>query len=206
MLIDKWKCELIKSNEITLSYLIDRIKSKIISRQYKKKFRIVANGLRIDSIARIHGSKRIVLGRNFSSGKLLWLSAITDYNGKSFKPRIIIGNNVSVGDSFHIGCINRVKISNNVLIGSRVLITDHAHGGPCDDKLSNRKPPRLLDLYSKGPIEIKENVWICDGVVIVAGVTIGKGSTVAANSVVTRDVPENCTVAGVPAKIVMQKR
>ena len=52
------------------------------------------------------------------------------------------------------------------------------------------------------PIIIGENVWIGSHVRICKGVTIGDNSVVAANSVVTKDVPANCIVAGNPAKIV----
>jgi acetyltransferase-like isoleucine patch superfamily enzyme len=187
---------------LSLLYLYSRFTVLVRSYYYKFKFRIPATGLRIESIARIHGHKRIIIGKNFSAGKLFWLASISNFNSKLYKPIISIGNNVSMGDSVHIACINRVKICNNVLIGSRVLITDHSHGNPNDHALRSEIPPAKLDLYSKGGIVIHDNVWICDGVVITAGVIIGKGSIVAANSVVTKNVPSNCVVAGAPAVII----
>lgn len=53
-----------------------------------------------------------------------------------------------------------------------------------------------------GPITIGEDCWICGNVIVLAGVTIGNGSVVGAGSVVTRDVPPNCVVAGSPARII----
>lgn len=53
-----------------------------------------------------------------------------------------------------------------------------------------------------GDIIIEDNVWIGSNTFILPGVRIGKGSVVAANAVVTKDVPDNCVVAGVPAKII----
>ncbi len=53
-----------------------------------------------------------------------------------------------------------------------------------------------------GPIEIGHGVWIASRVTVLAGVTIGDGAIVAAGSVVTRDVPANVMVAGVPARVV----
>jgi len=46
---------------------------------------------------------------------------------------------------------------------------------------------------------IEDNVWIGDGVVVLAGVTIGEGSIIAANAVVSRDIPPACIAAGAPA-------
>lgn len=57
----------------------------------------------------------------------------------------------------------------------------------------------------KRGIEIGNDVWIGLGATILNGVTIGNGVTVAAGSVVTKDVPDYCVVAGIPAKIVKQK-
>ena len=57
--------------------------------------------------------------------------------------------------------------------------------------------------YSK-PITIKKNCWICSSATIIGGVTVGENSIVAAGAVVTRDVPPNSIVAGVPAKVVRE--
>jgi acetyltransferase-like isoleucine patch superfamily enzyme len=52
------------------------------------------------------------------------------------------------------------------------------------------------------PITLKKNVWIGTAATILAGVTVGENSVVAAGAVVTKDVPPNCLVAGVPARVV----
>jgi acetyltransferase-like isoleucine patch superfamily enzyme len=51
------------------------------------------------------------------------------------------------------------------------------------------------------PIHIKRNVWIGAGATILPGVTIGENAIVAAGAVVSRDVPANTIVGGIPAKI-----
>lgn len=57
-------------------------------------------------------------------------------------------------------------------------------------------------MYSKGPVNIKDRVWVGDKVTILPGVTIEENSIIGANSVVTKNVPANTVFAGNPAKII----
>lgn len=59
-----------------------------------------------------------------------------------------------------------------------------------------------MELVSKGPIEIGKNVWICDNVCILPGVKIGNNCIIGANSVVNKDIPDNCLAAGNPARVI----
>ena len=61
---------------------------------------------------------------------------------------------------------------------------------------ANRKS---LDLAK---VVIKQNAWIGAGATLLPGVTIGKNSIVAAGAVVTKDVPDNTIVGGIPAQII----
>ena len=63
-------------------------------------------------------------------------------------------------------------------------------------------PPAVRKLKSKGNIVIGNNVWLGDKVSVLSGVNIGDNVIVGANSVVTKNVPSNCVVAGIPAKII----
>lgn len=92
----------------------------------------------------------------------------------------------------HISVKSCVRIGKNVRIGPYTLIMD----SDFHDVLDTRKEGK------KGDVEIEDNVWIASKVTILKGVKIGSNSIVAAGAVVTQDVPEDCIVAGVPAKIV----
>lgn len=115
---------------------------------------------------------------------------------------IKIGDNVQINDYVHISGIQSVCIGNNVLIASKVFISDNNHGSYnmsySDNPLSI---PKERDLTSK-PILIEDNVWLGESVCVLPGVTIGKGAIVGALSVVTKNVEPYTIVAGNPSKII----
>ena len=127
-----------------------------------------------------------------------------DINGKPqtqhLNPMIIIGNHCNIGEYTHIAACNKVTIGDGLLTGRYVYIGDNAHGGLSWNEADI--PPIMRELKSKGEVKIGNNVWIGDKVTILGGVTIGDNVIIAANSVVTKDVPSNSVVAGLPAKIV----
>ena len=105
-------------------------------------------------------------------------------------------------------CVNRVEIGPYTAVAENTIICDN-NNHPVNP--SFRKKMRLTPVghqmrmwkYSdSAPIIIGENCWIGSNVRICKGVTIGDNSVVAACSVVTKDVPANCIVAGNPAKVV----
>ena len=113
---------------------------------------------------------------------------------------LIIGNNVGINDDCHLACIHSIEIGDNVLIASKVFISDHSHGKiSLDDLLL---PPTERLLTSKGKIVIEPNVWIGEGVVILSGVRIGRGSVIGANSVVIKDIPPFSVAVGSPARVI----
>lgn len=146
------------------------------------------------------GEKYISIGKNFRSSYRFRIEAWDNYNHLTFSPSIIIGDNVSFSDNCHIGAIGSIKIGNNVLVGSNVYITDHYHGDTTSEYMSIS--PIKRDLITKGEVVICDNVWIGDGVVILPNVRIGHSCIIGANSVLTKSFPDNCIIAGVPAKII----
>ncbi len=150
----------------------------------------------------INGGKNISIGNNFNCDQRLRLEAWDLYLGQIFSPEITIGNNVSIQKDCHIGGINKIIIGDNVLIASKVYISDHSHGEITKDELLIA--PIKRKLFSKGPVIIENNVWLGEGVIILPNVTVGENSIIGANSVVSKSVPKNCVAAGNPARIIRE--
>jgi acetyltransferase-like isoleucine patch superfamily enzyme len=148
----------------------------------------------------LRGGKYVQIGNNIIIGTGGTITAWDRYKNDKFIPKITIGNNCSIGNFCHISAINEIIIGNNVLTGKWVTIVDNSHGESSMESFGII--PSERPLFSKGSVIIEDNVWIGDKATILPGVTIGYGSIIAANSVVTKDVPEYCIVGGNPAKVI----
>jgi acetyltransferase-like isoleucine patch superfamily enzyme len=150
----------------------------------------------------IRNKKSIKIGKGFTTGFGCRLEA---YPQKDISEAILIfGENVEINDYVHIAVGEKIVIGDNVLIASKVFISDLNHGNykgeNPDSPLSTPNSRKL----STNPIIIKDNVWIGEGVCIMPGVTIGYGSVIGALSVVTKDIPDYSIAVGSPAKVVKE--
>lgn len=148
----------------------------------------------------IVGGRFIHVGTGFDAFPGLRIEAFERHLNKRFTPRITIGDRVSINYDCHIGCVNEISIGNDVLLASRVYISDHSHGSP--DYNDIEVPPSAREVFSKGPVVIEDGVWIGEGVCVLPGVRVGRHAIVGANSVVTRDVPPYTIVGGAPARVI----
>lgn len=112
------------------------------------------------------------------------------------KEKLKVGSNFCINDFSRVIAHNHIEIGDHVTIARFVSILDHDH----DYEFNNGK----LELggYKSAPIVIGSNVWIADKVSILKGVTIGSNVIVGSNSVVTKDIPSNTIVGGVPARVI----
>lgn len=149
----------------------------------------------------IIGGGNLKIDDNSYVAKGCVLSTWASYKGHLFNPKLTIGKNVSLGEYNHVTAINEVSIGDGVLTGRWVTITDNSHGNLIDD-ITERPSERTL--FSKGVVKIEANVWIGDKATILPNVCIGEGAIIGANSVVTKDVPPYCVMAGNPAKVIRQ--
>lgn len=175
-------------------------KSVLYTGMVSRKFKHFGKSIIKSPFRKLIGSEYIVIGDNVTIGAAVVLTAWNKHINQTFEPQISIGNGTSIGDECHITAINNIIIGNNVLMGKKITITDNSHGNNTMEQLY--LPPSKRSLYSKGPVIIKDGVWIGDKVTILAGITIEENSIVGANSVVNKDILANCIAAGVPAKVI----
>lgn len=127
--------------------------------------------------------------------------------GVTMKGDISIGNYSSLnGPNLDITAkVNKVTIGNFCSVSRNVSIQEYDHNfyNLSTYHISQNVFGKdvLNDIKSKGDVIIKNDVWIGTQCVILSGVTIGNGVVVAANSVVTKDIPNFAVVAGSPAKV-----
>ncbi|MDG2495730.1 MAG: acyltransferase [Alphaproteobacteria bacterium] len=107
--------------------------------------------------------------------------------------RIDIGSHSLLTPGLQIVSAHHVRIGDNVMIASRVYISDADWHGLYD---------RLASPGQTAPITLCDNVWLGEGVKVCKGVTIGENSVIGAGAVVTKDIPANVVAAGNPAKVV----
>lgn len=103
-----------------------------------------------------------------------------------------VGRNVFI----NFGCTfldqGGITLEDDVFIGPEAKILTEYHP----------ETPELRHRLSVKPVVVRRNAWIGAGAIILPGVTVGENAIVGAGSVVTRDVPDNTVVAGVPAKLI----
>lgn len=141
----------------------------------------------------IQGAKYIKLGDHTTVMKDAWFLAlkISEVN-----PQLIISDNCYLGHYIHIVAVNKIVIEDKVLIADKVYISDNLHSF---DDIGTPIIEQKIKFHRE--VLIKKGAWIGENVCII-GAVVGYNSVVAANSVVTKDVPDYCVVAGIPAKII----
>ena len=145
----------------------------------------------------IRGKKYIKVSKGFTTGVGCRIEAYPENNKKT----LFFGENFQMNDHVHITARESVKIGNNVLLASKIYISDCSHGSYSGDENDSHPEsiPHDRPLFSK-PVLIEDNVWLGEFVSVLPGVTIGKGSIIGANSVVSKNIPANVIAVGSPAK------
>jgi acetyltransferase-like isoleucine patch superfamily enzyme len=157
--------------------------------------------LQIGDGALILGDRCMRIGAGFRAGRNLWMEAVTRYGQQELAPKLCIGERFSGSDSVHIACAFDVWIGDDVLVGSKVHITDHNHGqykGSTKES-SPLEAPAARALHG-APVRVGNRVFLADGVVVLPGSDIGDAVIVGANSVVQGRLEPNSIYVGAPAR------
>ena len=112
------------------------------------------------------------------------------------------GKNIHIGKRVFINMGCKFQDQGGIFIGDGALIGHNVVLATLNHAMS----PNHRGTMIPAPIHIGRNVWIGSNATVLPGVTIGDGAIVAAGAVVTRDVPENTIVGGVPARVMRHLR
>ena len=143
----------------------------------------------------LQGIKYISVGSHSHMQPGAWLLALKNDDSE---PALSICNNVYIGRYAHIVSVRRVTICDDVLIADKVYISDniHQYKDVC-------VPIKNQPVVFKKQVTIGSGAWLGENVCVI-GASVGKNSVIAANSVVTKDIPDYCVAAGVPARVIKQ--
>lgn len=144
-------------------------------------------------------------GAGFNYGKGLTMGRGCRIDTNESKRTLAIGANARIGDYVHINADYDVKIGDNVLMASKIFISDTNHGNYNGDDQSSPNENPSLRAYLFKQIRIGNNVWIGENAVILPGSVIGDGCIIGANSVLNgKDYPSYSIIAGIPARVIKQ--
>ena len=147
----------------------------------------VAPGVRFE----IGRDARVVLGR------WSWIGHGTKI--RAHEGEVSIGAKSVLGQECTISCSQHVSIGRECSVADRAMLIDFDHG-----VVETDRPIRAQGIY-KRDVRIGHNVWIGYGACILRGVTIGDNAIIGTSAVVTKDVPANAVVAGIPARVIRMR-
>jgi acetyltransferase-like isoleucine patch superfamily enzyme len=130
-------------------------------------------------------------------GRFVWIGDGTKI--RCHEGEVIIGQKTVLGQECTISAYQHVRIGEQCVIADRAMFIDFDHGSA-----EVERPIRAQGIY-KRDVDVGSNVWIGYGACILRGVKVGDNAVIGTNSVVTRDVPANAVVGGVPAKIIRMR-
>ncbi len=110
-----------------------------------------------------------------------------------------IGEKTVMGQECTISAYQRVRIGEQCVIADRAMFIDFDHG-----VVEVERPIRVQGIY-KRDVVVGSNVWIGYGACILRGVRVGDNSIIGTSAVVTKDVPANAVVVGVPARVIRMR-
>jgi acetyltransferase-like isoleucine patch superfamily enzyme len=181
-----------RAGMLNLDYL------RLIVRLGWRKLRL-GRRLRLDGLAFIGPRVTLEVGKDarIELGRWSWLGHGTKI--RCHEGVVRIGAKTVLGQECTISAYQHVSIGRECVIADRVMLIDFDHG-----MVEVERPIRLQGIY-KRDVRVGNNAWIGYGACILRGVSVGDNSVIGANAVVTKDVPANAVVGGVPARLIRMR-
>ena len=152
----------------------------------------------LDASVQFDGSVTVLGTGNIKIGAKARIGDLTEFT-TNHDGIIRIGREVRLNRGATICAYTEVSIGDFSMVGEFVSIRDANHGIASGELVRNQP-------HDAKPIRIGTDVWVGRGACILPGVTIGDGAIIGANSIVTKYVPPNAIAAGIPAKVIRERR
>jgi acetyltransferase-like isoleucine patch superfamily enzyme len=130
-------------------------------------------------------------------GRFAWIGDGTKI--RCHQGEVIVGAKTVLGQECTISAYRHVRIGDQCVVADRAMFIDFDHG-----VVEVERPIRQQGIYTRD-LDVGSNVWIGYGACMLRGVRVGDNSIIGTNSVVTKDVPANAVVGGVPARILRMR-
>src|SRR3954467_5351118 len=155
--------------------------------------------LQTDGICFVGPGVKLEIGREavLRLGRWSWIGHGTKI--RAHEGEVEIGAKSVLGQGGTLSAFQRLSIGRECIVADRVMMIDFDHG-----VVETERPIRLQGIY-KRDVRVGHNCWIGYGACILRGVTIGDNAVIGTSAVVTRDVPGNAVVAGVPARVIRMR-
>jgi acetyltransferase-like isoleucine patch superfamily enzyme len=155
--------------------------------------------LQTDGICFICPGVQLEIGREATLhiGRWAWLGHGTKI--RVHEGEVSIGAKTVMGQECTISAFQHVSIGRECIVADRVMLIDFDHG-----VVEVERPIRLQGIY-KRDVRVGHNVWLGYGACILRGVVVGDNAIVGTSAVLTREVPANAVVAGVPARVIRMR-
>ncbi len=118
---------------------------------------------------------------------------------RAHEGEVSIGAKTVLGQECTISSYRHVSIGRECIVADRVMLIDFDHG-----MVEVERPIRNQGIYTR-EVRVGHNVWVGYGACILRGVSVGDNSVIGTSAVVTKDVPDNAVVGGVPAKLIRMR-
>jgi acetyltransferase-like isoleucine patch superfamily enzyme len=130
-------------------------------------------------------------------GRFSWIGDGTKI--RCHEGEVVVGPKTVLGQECTISAYKHVRIGEQCVIADRAMFIDFDHG-----TVEVERPVRVQGIY-KRDVEVGSNVWVGYGACVLRGVRVGDNAVIGTNSVVTKDVPANAVVGGLPARILRMR-
>jgi acetyltransferase-like isoleucine patch superfamily enzyme len=155
--------------------------------------------LQVDGIAFVGPGVTLEIGKGATLrlGRWCWIghgSKIRVHEGE-----VVIGAKTVMGQECTISAFQHVSVGRECILADRVMLIDFDHG-----VVEVERPIRVQGIY-KRDVRVGNNVWVGYGACFLRGTTVGDNCVIGTSSVITKDVPDNAVVAGVPARVLRMR-